>query len=62
MNQNLRCQRDTNKPSQDLATVRKILGPHAIIGVTCSSIEEARSAALGGATYLGIGTIFATST
>ena len=38
------------------------MGPDAIIGVSCNSIEEARKAALGGATYLGIGTMFATST
>ncbi|MCJ1247991.1 hypothetical protein MMC30_005206 [Trapelia coarctata] len=46
----------------DLATARKILGLSAIIGVTCSSIDEAHAAAVGGADYLGIGTVFATST
>ncbi|MCJ1298998.1 hypothetical protein MMC08_001789 [Hypocenomyce scalaris] len=46
----------------DLAMARELMGPDAIIGVSCNSIEEARKAALGGATYLGIGTMFATST
>ena len=38
------------------------MGPNAIIGVSCSTIGEARIAALGGADYLGIGTLFATPT
>ncbi|MCJ1417480.1 hypothetical protein MMC32_003824 [Xylographa parallela] len=46
----------------DLATARKLLSPKAIIGVTCSSVSEAHAATLGGANYLGIGTMFATST
>ncbi|MCJ1282291.1 hypothetical protein MMC26_001614 [Xylographa opegraphella] len=46
----------------DLATARKLLGPSAIIGVTCSSVGEAHAATLGGANYLGIGTMFATPT
>jgi thiamine-phosphate diphosphorylase / hydroxyethylthiazole kinase len=45
-----------------LATARKLLGPDAIIGVSCSSVEEAHDAAMGGASYLGIGTMFATPT
>ena len=46
----------------DLRTARKILGPDAIIGVTANSIKEATEAARGGANYLGIGTVYATST
>ncbi|KZF21538.1 TMP-TENI-domain-containing protein [Xylona heveae TC161] len=46
----------------DLATVRRLMGKNAIIGVTASSIEEARTAAKGGADYLGLGTLFATPT
>lgn len=46
----------------DLATARKLLGPEAVIGVSCNSINEAQEAAAGGASYLGIGTMFATST
>ncbi len=46
----------------DLATARKLLGPDAVIGVTCSSQEEAFAAVNGGADYLGIGTMYATPT
>ncbi|MCJ1316746.1 hypothetical protein MMC15_002067 [Xylographa vitiligo] len=46
----------------NLATARKLLGPKAIIGVTCSNVSEAHAATLGGANYLGIGTMFATLT
>ncbi|KAF3064054.1 putative thiamine biosynthetic bifunctional enzyme [Daldinia childiae] len=46
----------------DLPIARKILGEDAIIGVTVSNIAEVESAAKGGADYLGIGTVFATST
>ena len=46
----------------DLATARRILGPQAIIGVTASSVSEAVAAAQGGASYLGIGTVYATPT
>lgn len=41
---------------------RKLLGPHAIIGVTASSVQEAEQAIQDGADYLGIGTTFATPT
>ncbi|GJC95396.1 Hydroxyethylthiazole kinase [Colletotrichum higginsianum IMI 349063] len=46
----------------ELTAARKILGPDAIIGVTASTIEEALKACEDGADYLGIGTVFATST
>jgi len=46
----------------DIANARKLLGPDAIIGVTVSSVQEARIATEGGANYLGIGTMFATPT
>ena len=45
-----------------ITTTRAILGQDAIIGVTCSTPEEAKIAVLGGANYLGIGTVFATRT
>ena len=45
-----------------MATARTILGPKAIIGVTCATSEEAGLAAAGGADYLGIGTVFPTAT
>ena len=46
----------------DLATARRLLGPDAIIGVTASSMTEAVAAAQGGASYLGVGTVYATPT
>ena len=46
----------------DIATAQKLLGQHAIIGITCSTLDEARTAVMGGASYLGIGTVFATPT
>ena len=46
----------------DLRTARKLLGPDAIIGVTASNLSEAIVAAGGGASYLGIGTVYATPT
>lgn len=45
-----------------LEDARRVLPPTAIIGVTASSVEEARAAIRGGADYLGIGTMFATPT
>jgi thiamine-phosphate diphosphorylase/hydroxyethylthiazole kinase len=41
---------------------RRLLGEDKIIGATVSSIEEARIAVERGADYLGIGTLYATST
>ena len=46
----------------DLQTAQTILGPNAIIGVTANNLSEAMVAANGGASYLGIGTVYATST
>jgi thiamine-phosphate diphosphorylase / hydroxyethylthiazole kinase len=46
----------------DLKSTRRLLGASAIIGVSVSSIEEARTACRDGANYLGIGTVFATPT
>ena len=46
----------------DLGTARRILGPGAIIGVTANNLSEAVEAASGGASYLGIGTVYATPT
>ena len=45
-----------------LAAARKILGKDAIIGVTAKTIEQARAAEAAGATYLGSGAVFGTST
>lgn len=46
----------------NLTEARKLLGDDRIIGATVSSIEEARIAVERGADYLGIGTLYATST
>lgn len=46
----------------DLATAREILGPDAIIGVSAGTVGEALRACQGGADYLGIGTVYSTST
>ena len=46
----------------DAGEARKILGAGAIIGVTCSSVTEAKIAIEKGANYLGIGTIYHTPT
>lgn len=46
----------------DLKTARKLLGPDAIIGVSATNNAEAVSAVGGGASYLGIGTVYATRT
>ncbi|GAA4597345.1 thiamine-phosphate pyrophosphorylase [Actinoplanes octamycinicus] len=41
---------------------RRVLGPAAVIGATCRTPESARAAVAQGATYLGVGPAFATST
>lgn len=46
----------------DVQTARKLLGEDKIIGVTVSNAEEVEAAVRGGADYLGIGTVFATTT
>ena len=53
---------ELNWQHADLNTARNLLGPEAIIGVTCSSQEQAFAAISGGADYLGIGTMYATPT
>lgn len=41
---------------------RQLLGPHAIIGVSASTVEEAQQAYADGANYIGAGAVFPTST
>ena len=53
---------DTFSHSLDLQTARRILGPHAIIGISANNLSEAVIAASGGADYLGIGAVYATPT
>ena len=45
-----------------VSAVRAILGPEAIIGLSCDSIEQAVAAGDLGADYVGYGPVFATST
>lgn len=45
-----------------LPEVRKLVGPHMIIGLSTHSPEQARKAAEVGADYIGVGPIFATKT
>lgn len=47
---------------EKLQTARQILGEDKIIGVSVSTIDEANRAIKNGADYLGIGTVFFTST
>ena len=44
-----------------LAVARQLLGPSKIIGISVNNPDEARRAEEGGADYLGVGPIFATS-
>ncbi|GIM92681.1 hypothetical protein Ato02nite_044740 [Paractinoplanes toevensis] len=45
-----------------VAAARRVLGPAAILGATCRDPDSARAAVADGATYLGVGPVFATST
>ncbi len=49
---------------EDLAVfwARKILGPHAIIGVSCQTLKQAQIAQHEGADYIGFGSVFKTKT
>jgi thiamine-phosphate pyrophosphorylase len=40
---------------------RRLLGPDAVVGATCRTAERARAAVRDGASYLGVGPAFATS-
>jgi thiamine-phosphate pyrophosphorylase len=45
-----------------VAVVRALLGPDAIVGATCRNADDARRAADEGASYLGVGPVYATTT
>lgn len=45
-----------------LSEVRKLVGENMIIGVSAHNVEEAKAAEAGGADYLGVGAIYATTT
>lgn len=42
--------------------VRRVLGPHRILGVSVETVAQAEQAARAGASYLGVGPVYATST
>lgn len=44
------------------AVARRLLGPAAVVGATCRNAEDARRAEAEGASYLGLGPVYATST
>lgn len=44
------------------AEARRRLGPQAIVGVSVQTVEQALAAQTAGASYLGVGAVFATST
>lgn len=44
------------------AEARRRLGPRAIVGVSVQTVEQALAAQAAGASYLGVGAVFATST
>ncbi len=41
---------------------RAVMGPGAIVGVSCRTIDRARAAVAGGASYCGLGPVFASTT
>lgn len=45
-----------------VAVARRLLGPDAIVGATCRNADDARRAEADGASYLGVGPVYATST
>ena len=44
-----------------VAAARRVLGPHAILGATCRNPSAARAAVADGASYLGVGPTFTTT-
>ncbi len=45
-----------------VSDARRIVGPRALIGISTHSIEQARTAVLAGANYIGVGPTFPSST
>jgi thiamine-phosphate pyrophosphorylase len=44
-----------------VAAARRLLGPAAVVGATCRTVPDAQAAVRDGASYLGVGPAFATS-
>lgn len=47
---------------QDVATLRALIGPNKIIGISTQTVEQSRQAEKDGADYLGVGAVFSTNT
>jgi thiamine-phosphate pyrophosphorylase len=45
-----------------VADVRRVLGPHCLVGASCGDPDEARRAERAGADYIGAGAVFGTAT
>lgn len=45
-----------------IAVAHELLGPDAVVGATCRNADDARRAEAAGASYVGLGPVFATST
>lgn len=61
----LKCNADgvhVGQSDMEAGNVRALLGPDKILGVTAKTVEQAKIAEARGADYLGVGTVFPTST
>ncbi len=58
----LHCGLHLGQGDMPLAEARRRLGQDAVIGISCSTVAEARLAAEQGADYLGVGAVFPTGT
>lgn len=61
----IKCQADgihIGQEDMDLKQVRNLVGEHMVVGVSAHTVEEARTAQENGADYLGLGSVFSTST
>ena len=61
----IKCQADgihIVQEDMDLKQVRNLVGEHMVVGVSAHTVEEARTAQENGADYLGLGSVFSTST
>ena len=45
-----------------VADARALLGPHAVIGKTCNTVEQVREAVAEGVDYVGLGPVWGTQT
>ena len=52
----------TGQSDMDAASVRKIIGPDMILGISAQTVEQALTAQAAGADYIGTGAVFSTTT